>query len=205
MDHPETKVNGHETVGLMASSVGSEVVKQEDHVVVKSESELPASLDASSNFVLTTKNLERVRDELKQESQLQRQKSHGDSGSPVKKSSLSSSETTSSPVKSIGVPGETRSAPTTPSSHKRPPHNQRDKDRDRHRSHRDSRYILVCPNRICIKLNWNSILQGSRSSSAEALQCRGPVQERGQTQTTIRLAFSLKMLRVQHGQSLPES
>jgi len=94
------------------------------------ETEITAPTDRE--FVLTTKNLERVREELRQEEVLQGKKS------PLKSVSAS-------PNKHELIKSESNSTSTTPhkssssSSHRHHSSHHRDKDRDRHHHHRSHR------------------------------------------------------------------
>eukprot|EP00093_Oithona_nana_P011637 11637.XXX_468499_465056_1 [CDS] Oithona nana genome sequencing. len=115
------------------SELLSTAIKEEINVDHNGKTETPPEL------CLTTKNLERVREELRQEEILQGRKS------PFKIETASSS-----PVKLETVKSEiSKSAPTTPSGHKSShhrssSHHQRDREKDRHRSsggsHRSSHH-----------------------------------------------------------------
>jgi len=150
------EMNGESLSAAIASelkkdSVGENIISTnpkpvENGIVsesLKKESEIIATNDRE--FVLTTKNLERVREDLRQEEALQ-----------GKKSSNTPKSVSASPIKQELVKSESKSAPSTPNGHKSSSSHRhssshhsssnsshhRDKDRSHHhhrdRSHRDS-------------------------------------------------------------------
>jgi len=123
--------------GAVISSKSKPVEPLENGIGNKVEKETEIIAPTDREFVLTTKNLERVREDLRQEEVLQGKKS------PLKSVSASSN-------KHELIKSESNSVSTTPSGHKSSSSSShrhhssssshhRDKDRDRHNHHRSHR------------------------------------------------------------------